>query len=145
MQTRASKCSRTAGLKYKSRKVMERILLKILITSRRPVSGNEGLAKILLTSQPAFFVIVHLSDSFCLLNISCGYAPSFAGAAKKVKELVGEGLSSSLVDKLQRWEQDNNQDGDVKDAVAQISTMSMQRLKCAPMLSETLEKILPDN
>ena len=122
---------------------MERILLKIFITSGRPVSGNEGLAKILLTSRPAFFVIVHLSDSFFLLNISCGYAPSFAGAAKKVKELVGEGLSSSLVDKLQRWEQDNNQDGDVKDAVAQISTMSMQRLKCAPMLSETLEKILP--
>ena len=73
----------------------------------------------------------------------CGYAQPIDGAAKKVKELVGEVLSSADVDKLERWVQEENVQEDVKVAVAEMTAISKQRLRCASMLSETLEKVLP--
>ena len=60
-----------------------------------------------------------------------------------MKELVGEVLSSAHVDKLERWEREENDQEDVKEAVAEMTAISKQRLKCASMLSETLEKVLP--
>ena len=60
-----------------------------------------------------------------------------------MKELVGEVLSSADVDKLERWVQEENVQEDVKVAVAEMTAISKQRLRCASMLSETLEKVLP--
>ena len=60
-----------------------------------------------------------------------------------MKELVGEVLSSADVEELERWEGENNDREDVKAAVAEITAIEKQRLKCAPMLSDLLEKVLP--
>ena len=60
-----------------------------------------------------------------------------------MKELVGEVLSSSDVEELERWEGEKNDREDVKAAVAEITAIEKQRLKCAPMLSDLLEKVLP--
>ena len=60
-----------------------------------------------------------------------------------MKELVGQALSSVHVDKLERWERETNDREDVKEAVQEMTAMSKQRLKCAPMLSDLLEKVLP--
>ena len=60
-----------------------------------------------------------------------------------MKDLVGEVLSSADVEELERWEGENNDREDVKAAVAEITAIEKQRLKCAPMLSDLLEKVLP--
>ena len=60
-----------------------------------------------------------------------------------MKELVGEVLSSGDVEELERWEGEKNDREDVKAAVAEITAIEKQRLKCAPMLSDLLEKVLP--
>merc|ERR1719222_1262026 len=68
------------------------------------------------------------------------------GAAPKVKELVGDLLSSADVEKLERWEREKNDRDDVKEAVKEdvkeavkeVTAISKQRLKCAPMLSDLL-------
>ena len=72
-----------------------------------------------------------------------GYAWPISGAAPKVKELVGEVLSSTQVEKLERCEREKNDREDVKEAVDKLTAMAKQRLKCAPMLSGLLEKVLP--
>ena len=60
-----------------------------------------------------------------------------------MNELVGEVLSSAHVEELERWEREKNDREDVKAAVAEITAIEKQRLKCAPMLSDLLEKVLP--
>ena len=72
-----------------------------------------------------------------------GYAWPISGAAPKVKELVGEGLSSAQVEKLERWEREKNDRDDVKEVVDELTAVAKQRLKCAPMLSDLLEMVLP--
>ena len=60
-----------------------------------------------------------------------------------MKELVGDLLSSADVEKLERWEREKNDRDDVKEAVKEVTATSKQRLKCAPMLSDLLGKVLP--
>ena len=60
-----------------------------------------------------------------------------------MNELVGEVLSSAHVEELEKWEGEKNDREDVKAAVAEITAIEKQRLKCAPILSDLLEKVLP--
>ena len=65
-------------------------------------------------------------------------------AAQKVKELVSNVVSRRQLEELERWDLEENERDDVREALKKLTAEPKEQLKCADMVARTLAEVLPE-